>query len=123
MAKVGKLMKLKSALKKMNSFSKLKHCTSNNSIAAADDHDHDPTVRISQSAGLHRVYVGKSRREYHVTSQVIEHPAFQGLLSRSDGCDEMTVCCEVVLFQHLLWMLESTDPQLDSFDDLVAFYI
>ncbi|GAB4841944.1 hypothetical protein Ancab_011901 [Ancistrocladus abbreviatus] len=117
MAKVGKLMKLKSALKKMNSFSKLKPCTSSNSIAAADEDHH-----TAQSAGLHRVYVGRSRREYLLTSEVIQHPAIQGLVSKSDGCDEITVGCEVVLFEHLLWMLETTDPQLDSLDDLVAFY-
>ncbi|RLN05638.1 auxin-responsive protein SAUR72-like [Panicum miliaceum] len=32
------------------------------------------------------------------------------------------VGCEVVLFEHLLWMLENADPQLESLDELVEYY-
>jgi hypothetical protein len=28
----------------------------------------------------------------------------------------------VVLFEHLLWMLENADPQPESLDELVEFY-
>ncbi|KAI3711509.1 hypothetical protein L1987_70047 [Smallanthus sonchifolius] len=65
------------------------------------------------------VYVGKSRRRYHIRSQVAEHPVFQELVERSGSGDKDTVDCEVVLFEHLLWMLENADPQPDSLQDLV----
>ena len=41
----------------------------------------------------------------------------------SSGCaDGVVVSCEVVLFEHLLWMLESAETQLGSMDELVEFY-
>lgn len=80
---------------------------------------------------MHTVLVGKTRRKYTITSNVVHHPLFRILVQRSSGCSdqhsvvdksEMVVCCEVVLFQHLLWMLENADPQPDSLDELVEFY-
>ncbi|KAH7519343.1 auxin-responsive protein SAUR76 [Ziziphus jujuba] len=116
MAKGGKLTKLKSVLKKWNSFSK-QNRASINSIAADDD---SSTV----SRDLHPVYVGKSRRRYLVGSDVIDHPLFRELVERSgDSSDDtINVACEVVLFEHLLWMLENADPQPESLDELVDFY-
>ncbi|KAJ9183711.1 hypothetical protein P3X46_007526 [Hevea brasiliensis] len=110
MAKGGKLTKLKSVLKKLNSFNK-----QSRSIAA--------TVDSSSSTGdLHPVYVGKSRRRYLVSSDVIDHPLFRELAERSSESDSISIACEVVLFEHLLWMLENADPQPESLDELVQFY-
>ncbi|OIW00206.1 hypothetical protein TanjilG_29196 [Lupinus angustifolius] len=113
MAKVGKLMKLKSVLKKWNSFGNNKH----NTVT---------TVPISD---LHPVYVGKSRRLYRLTSDVVDHPLFRELVERSrdeqqqqQEHDNINVACEVVLFEHLLWMLHNADPQPESLDELVDFY-
>ncbi|MBA0691185.1 hypothetical protein Goari_008827 [Gossypium aridum] len=73
------------------------------------------------------------------------HPLFQELIDRSsggmddDGDDdhdhyhyddddndggghEVVVSCEVVLFEHLLWMLENDGAQLGSMEELVEFY-
>ncbi|MCI01261.1 SAUR-like auxin-responsive family protein, partial [Trifolium medium] len=36
--------------------------------------------------------------------------------------DEVNVACEVVLFEHMLWMLENSDPQPESLDELVDYY-
>ncbi|KAL6986544.1 hypothetical protein U1Q18_019902 [Sarracenia purpurea var. burkii] len=57
-------------------------------------------------------------------SDLIHNPVFQELIERSaDNVDDsITVGCEVVLFEHLLWMLENTDPQPESLGDLVEFY-
>ncbi|KAI3814433.1 hypothetical protein L1987_14073 [Smallanthus sonchifolius] len=92
MARGGnRLTKLMSMLKKWQSLGK-------RSSSAIQDDNH-----------WQAVYVGKSRRRYHISSQVAEHPVFQELVERSGDRD--TVDCEVVLFEHLLWMLENADPQ------------
>ncbi|XP_045790176.1 auxin-responsive protein SAUR78-like [Trifolium pratense] len=126
MAKLGKLTKLKSAIKRWPSLTKLSR--NNSSVSATcknQEQEHD----------LHAVYVGKSRRRYLVNSEVIQHPVFQELVDKSccsgsggsGGCDDgvVVVTCEVVLFEHLLWMLESAESetaQLGSMDELVEFY-
>ncbi|ESR40006.1 hypothetical protein WN944_021876 [Citrus x changshan-huyou] len=134
MAKVGKLTKLKSAMKKLPSFPRLSRSTSINcslmfTSAAADSDHHRKIVNGDNNVNakeLHAVYVGKSRRQYYLTSDVICHPLFQELIERSGGFDdegEVVVACEVVLFEHLLWMLESsTGTQLGSMQELVDFY-
>lgn len=120
MAKGGKLTKIKSVLKKWNSFGKPNR-PSVNSVASADDDEESGVV----SRDLHPVYVGKSRRRYLVGSEVVDHPLFRELVERSSGDsgdDTVSVACEVVLFEHLLWMLENADPQPESLDELVEFY-
>ncbi|XP_076921077.1 auxin-responsive protein SAUR77-like [Bidens hawaiensis] len=108
----GKLTKLKSVLKKWHSFGKpSSSSSSSNSAIVANYHNPDQ---------CHAVYVGKSRRRYYISSEVAEHPVFQELLERSGDRD--TVDCEVVLFEHLLWMLENADPQPDSLEELVDLY-
>ncbi|CAA6659291.1 unnamed protein product [Spirodela intermedia] len=81
--------------------------------------------------GLHPVYVGKSRRRYLISSHLVDHPLLRVLLQRSAGgaAEEAgggrpttVVGCEVVLFDHLLWMIENADPQPESLDELVEFY-
>ncbi|URE03764.1 hypothetical protein MUK42_20671 [Musa troglodytarum] len=73
--------------------------------------------------GHHEVFVGRSRRRYLVGSGLVDHPLFQVLVERTGGSDAGTVVgCEVVLFDHLLWMLENADPQPESLDELVDFY-
>ncbi|XVF27123.1 hypothetical protein REPUB_Repub14bG0079500 [Reevesia pubescens] len=131
MAKVGKLTKLKSAIKRWPSLTKLTR--SSNAIAAAESDDHKSIPK-----DLHAVYVGKSRRRYLVGSEIICHPLLQELIDRSshgvpgggnridhdnDHDDEVVVSCEVVLFEHLLWMLENDGAdQLGSMEELVEFY-
>jgi hypothetical protein len=74
--------------------------------------------------GLHPVYVGKSRRRYLIAAELVGHPLFQNLVDRSGGggMGGTVVGCEVVLFEHLLWMLENADPQPESLDELVEYY-
>ncbi|KAL5201742.1 hypothetical protein ABZP36_036096 [Zizania latifolia] len=81
--------------------------------------------------GLHPVYVGKSRRRYLIAADLVGHPLFQNLVDRSvagggagggAGPGGTVVGCEVVLFEHLLWMLENADPQPESLDELVEYY-
>ncbi|XP_066327009.1 auxin-responsive protein SAUR76-like [Miscanthus floridulus] len=81
--------------------------------------------------GLHPVYVGKSRRRYLIAEELVGHPLFQTLVDRTGGSGganggaagtATVVGCEVVLFEHLLWMLENADPQPESLDELVDYY-
>ncbi|KAE8687583.1 hypothetical protein F3Y22_tig00111013pilonHSYRG00181 [Hibiscus syriacus] len=114
-----KLTKLKSVLKKLNSFNnKQNRLTSSSSLVAASDAEDE------SSANLQPVYVGKSRRRYLISSDIIESPLFRELAERSGEQNDavINVSCEVVLFEHLLWMLENGDPQLESLEELVDFY-
>lgn len=126
MAKGGKLTKLKSVLKKWHSFGKLGR--SNSSIAAAnhssdEDSSSSSFDRMTSGRDFLPVLVGKSRRRYLVNSNIVDHPVFRELMeTTSDDEDEIVVGCEVVLFEHLLWMLENADPQPESLDELVEFY-
>ncbi|XP_041006596.1 auxin-responsive protein SAUR76-like [Juglans microcarpa x Juglans regia] len=122
MAKGGKLQtKLKSVFKKWNSFSK-----QSRPIASVGD---DASSCIISADRLHPVYVGNSRRRYLVSSDVVDHPLFRELVDRSSSTTRgdsedstINVACEVVLFEHLLWMLVNADPQPESLDELVEFY-
>ncbi|KAL7091926.1 hypothetical protein ACP275_12G133900 [Erythranthe tilingii] len=126
MAKGGKLTKIKSVLKKMQSF-KLGRAANSSSIAVANNSSDDDILDDSSAAvkdDLHPVYVGKSRRRYFISSAVMENPLFRELVDRRSSVEEdsITVGCEVVLFEHLLWMLENADPQPESLNELVEFY-
>lgn len=79
--------------------------------------------------GFHPVYVGKSRRRYLVSSHLLDHPLFRVLVQRSAGGPSspspsaaVVVGCEVVLFEHLLWMLQNGDPPPDSPEELADLY-
>ncbi|VFQ68929.1 unnamed protein product [Cuscuta campestris] len=144
MAKGGKLTKLKSVLKKMQSFKLGRpNGTSAASVAAAscscgdevetNNYNHNSFSDAGGGGGvgggdsslLRPVYVGKSRRRYLVGPDVVGHPLVRELVDRSgDGSGDgpITVGCEVVLFEHLLWMLENADPQPECLDELVEFY-
>ncbi|CAI0419271.1 unnamed protein product [Linum tenue] len=54
------------------------------------------------------------------------HPMFQELMQRSGGVDgdgQIIVRSEVVLFEHLLWMInEQSSSQFGSMEELVDFY-
>ncbi|KAE8654627.1 hypothetical protein F3Y22_tig00117048pilonHSYRG01161 [Hibiscus syriacus] len=98
------LTKLKSVLKKLNSFNnKQNRPKSSSSVVVASKADDE------SSAKLHPVYVGNSRRRYLVSSDIIESALFRELAEQSgEQNDAVTnVSCEVVLFEHLLWMLEN----------------
>ncbi|XP_054785293.1 auxin-responsive protein SAUR78-like [Prosopis cineraria] len=120
MAKFGKLTKLKSAIKRWPSFPKL-----GRSAACHDHVDRLSTTDRNDKEQLHVVCVGKSRRRYLVSSDVVNHPVFQELVDRLPSSQEdgaVVVACEVVLFEHLLWMLENAETQMGSMDELAEFY-
>ncbi|GMH13764.1 hypothetical protein Nepgr_015605 [Nepenthes gracilis] len=119
MAKGGKLTKL---LKKMQSIRRHGGRTNSSSAVAASNSDRSDSS--AADGELHAVYVGKSRRRYLISSEVIYHPLLRELVKRSssDNSDGLTIGCEVVLFEHLLWMLDTADSQPESLEELVEFY-
>ncbi|KAL7587581.1 hypothetical protein Lser_V15G38793 [Lactuca serriola] len=121
MAKGGKLTKIKSVLKKWHSFGNGKPPGVTKSNSDEDDYLQQNLTHSNS----HAVYVGKSRRRYLINSDVAQHPLFQELVERSgsgDGDTNVMIECEVVLFEHLLWMIENADPQPDALHELVDFY-
>ncbi|XP_051114157.1 auxin-responsive protein SAUR78-like [Andrographis paniculata] len=131
MAKGATLTRIKSVLKKVQSI-KLSRGGAGGGVAVNNVSDEDESFVAAKD--LHAVYVGKSRRRYLITSDVLENPLLRELVERrrNDGEAEeeeaaaaeeaITVGCEVVLFEHLLWMLENADPMPESLDELAEFY-
>ncbi|XP_027337841.1 auxin-responsive protein SAUR76-like [Abrus precatorius] len=75
------------------------------------------------------IFVGSTRKQYMISSKYLNHPLLKALINKSKqkGSDEsvLVVNCEVVLFDHLLWMLENADPKFgyDSFEELAELYV
>lgn len=85
-------------------------------------HDH----RVDEAPeGCKAVYVGKSRRRYFISAEYLNHPLL-AILIVGKFRDGFSFDCEVVLFEHLVWILESCDPesiQRDcSLEEFAEFY-
>ncbi|CAL9098004.1 unnamed protein product, partial [Musa textilis] len=131
----GKLRKLKCMIKRWHSSSKITRSAagagSSGSSSRSQDGDawHSASSRGDEAPpGLRALYVGQSRRRYLISSHLVDHPLLRVLVERTGGgtdggADAGTVVgCEVVLFDHLLWILENADPQPESLDELVDLY-
>lgn len=66
--------------------------------------------------GYLAVYVGNERKRFVISTKYLSHQIFQALLKRSEeefGFDHqggLTIACEPVLFEHLLWLLGTNSP-------------
>ncbi|KAJ1690033.1 hypothetical protein LUZ63_014188 [Rhynchospora breviuscula] len=75
------------------------------------------------------VFVGSSRRPYVISSKHLNHPLISALIDRSrlNSEEEILVKCEVVLFDHLLWMLDNADLEADvdesALKELAELYV
>ncbi|MED6132726.1 hypothetical protein PIB30_021552 [Stylosanthes scabra] len=80
------------------------------------------------------IFVGSTRKRYVISSKYLNHPLMNALINKSNqkgkGSDDssenvLVVNCEIVLFDHLLWMLEKADPMLtaDSLEELADLYV
>ena len=119
MAKTNKLTKLKCLIKRWHSSKTIGQ--------PADGLLHSSSFNGDQIPQGHRaVYVGKSHRKFVISAELAEHPIFHSLLETSGSCGgdrrPMLVHCEVVLFEHLLWMLENADPKPESIEEILEFY-
>lgn len=66
--------------------------------------------------GYLAVYVGDERKRFVISTTYLNHQLFKALLKRSEeefGFDHqggLTIACEPVLFEHLLWLLGTNSP-------------
>ncbi|KAI4387341.1 hypothetical protein MLD38_005180 [Melastoma candidum] len=127
------MLKLKSAIKKFPSLTKKSPGVVylGRNIPATESTENDDGIGPHMEDDLRTVYVGKSRRRYFVSSKVVDHPLFREIADKSmitsGGIEKkgaVVVSCEVVLFEHLLWMLEGDGGGGcdQSLDELVEFY-
>lgn len=96
------------------------------------DHQRHP----AESDDSHEIiFVGRTRKRYVISSKYLSHPLINALIEKpSNGNnnrqgkagnreDILLVKCEVVLFDHLLWMLDnSEDLGSESLEELAALY-
>lgn len=91
--------------------------------------DTDTDVTFDDNERHETIFVGNSRRRYVIKSKFLSHPLLSALIDKSrgqnPGCEVILVKCEVVLFDHLLWMLENADPTNlgDSLEELADLYV
>jgi len=124
----SKIEKMKNMIKKWQNYGKIGRSrsglgSSNHTDDSCDFGDHDEQ-NIEVPAGHRAVYVGKSKRRYVVSENHIKHPLLKVLIEKShDSCE--IISCEVVLFEHLLWMLKNADPEAiksECLEELAEFY-
>ncbi|KAL3503724.1 hypothetical protein ACH5RR_038173 [Cinchona calisaya] len=98
-----------------------------------DEHQEQEDPNNDNLEDCETIFVGSSRRRFLVKSKYLNHPLLKTILQKSNGKnsnnnnnpgedhqkeDYVSVKCEVVLFDHLLWMLDNADPNLTSDDTL-----
>ncbi|KAL7130635.1 hypothetical protein ABFS83_13G148200 [Erythranthe nasuta] len=97
------------------------------------DPDTDRYYLQGEKDACETIFVGSSRRRYVISSKHLNHPLLSALIEKSGDAtglgpgrnpDLLSVKCEVVLFDHLLWMLENADPDSrDSLEELAELYV
>ncbi|KAJ4836387.1 hypothetical protein Tsubulata_021509 [Turnera subulata] len=89
----------------------------------ADDH----IFKEDDEERHENILVGSTRKPYLINSKYLSHPLVAALIEKSSKQEEILVVrCEVVFFDHLLWMLENADPNaisLDSLEELAHLYM
>ncbi|XP_077252678.1 SAUR-like auxin-responsive protein family [Tasmannia lanceolata] len=118
------MKKMNHILKKCKSLSKLGRSSSYTSLRSKSTKEEfwggDMTEEQRET-----VFVGSSRRRYMIDAKLLNHPLLNALIEKSkQKSGDISVKCEVVIFDHLLWMLENADPKLnaDSLEELAELY-
>lgn len=76
--------------------------------AGAAAADADEATAAAVGGGAAAVIVGSSRRRYVISAEHLSHPLIAALIDDDERHKEpVAVNCEVVLFDHLLWMLDN----------------
>eukprot|EP01018_Ginkgo_biloba_P004509 Gb_37651 [translate_table: standard] len=139
----SKIEKIKCIFKKWKNYGKVGKSYSSLSSNPTTEELRDISYSLGDTSPVHEenevpegyqvVYVGKSMRRYVVSTDHLNHPLLRVLIEKSEGnCGThggqkagYVISCEVVFFEHLLWMLKNADPEMiqsDSLDELVDFY-
>ncbi|KAJ9691331.1 hypothetical protein PVL29_013491 [Vitis rotundifolia] len=127
---VLRMKKLNVILNKCRSFSRqMRRSSSYNSASPRSNSAREETFADMTEEEEHQetVYVGSKRRQYAVSSKHLKHPLLNALIeekSKQGPGGVISVNCEVVLFDHLLWMLDNADPKLtsESLEELAELY-
>lgn len=127
---VLRMKKLNVILNKCKSFSRqMRRSSSYNSASPRSNSAREETFADMKEEEEHQetVYVGSKRRQYAVSSKHLKHPLLNALIeekSKQGPGGVISVNCEVVLFDHLLWMLDNADPNLtsESLEELAELY-
>ncbi|XP_058097230.1 auxin-responsive protein SAUR78 [Magnolia sinica] len=119
------MKKMNMILRKCKSLSKLGRSSSYSSLRSKSTREEfwgDMTEEERREA----VFVGRSQRRYMIDAKLLDHPLMIALIEKSKhkAGHNISVKCEVVIFDHLLWMLENADPNLttDSLEELAELY-
>lgn len=122
------LVKIKSISRSASS-SNQESSTDDSVTEPAEDAD-DQCIPSDVAAGCLAVYVGQERQRFVINAQNLNHAVFRCLLQKSaeeygfNHNGGLFIACEVVLFEHVLWLIETNDPSLCTMeiDELVGFY-
>lgn len=102
--------------------------------SASPSENSSATTADDVPAGHLAVYVGRERRRFVIDAHYLNNTLVRGLIEKSgseyenaeprDRPDGLTIACEVVLFEHLLWLIETNDPEAKQMevDELLDFY-
>ena len=89
--------------------------------------DHDYKEEEKAPEGSKAVYVGNNRRRYFISAEYLNHPLLTLLIVDNFRDGFSIALTEVVLFEHLVWILENSDPESiptkSTLEDLAEFYI
>ncbi|KAG5001074.1 hypothetical protein JHK82_022222 [Glycine max] len=87
---------------------------------------------MQEDENCETIFVGSTRKRYIISKKYLNHPLLNALINKSkqikkdsDESSVLVVNCEVVLFDHLLWMLENADPKFssESLEELAELYV
>ncbi|RLN29484.1 auxin-responsive protein SAUR71 [Panicum miliaceum] len=106
-------------------YSNLRSMSTRDAAVDADDDGSADGAASVAAAGRAVVLVGSSRRRYVISAEHLSHPLVAALIGgdegrRRKGEPAAVVNCEVVLFDHLLWMLDNAADDLRGDDDGAA---
>ncbi|OEL33455.1 hypothetical protein BAE44_0005526 [Dichanthelium oligosanthes] len=91
-------------------YSNLRSMSTRDAATAVGVADDDGAVASDGGGGGAVVFVGSSRRRYVISAEHLSHPLIAALIDEGRSKDQQPVAvvnCEVVLFDHLLWMLDN----------------
>nr|AMQ09558.1 small auxin up regulated protein [Boehmeria nivea] len=141
-----KCKSLSRQLARSSSYSNLRSKSTREDFWVGDHHDQED----HKSSTI--IFVGSAKKRYVVSTKYLSHPLFEALLDKSSNANSrkvgdhdrnhdhhardrgddhdrvLVMKCEVVLFDHLLWMLENADPtslgnNSESLEELAALYV
>ncbi|KAE8649782.1 auxin-responsive protein SAUR78 [Cucumis sativus] len=149
MKKINSLLRkcksLSRQLGRSSSYSSLRSKSTREDLWVCEKQEEDFEQQIEQKVSGSNVilYVGSTRKKYAINSKYLSHPLLNALIDKSkskklvdddddddDGHEDDEECilvrCEVVLFDHLLWMLENSDPNItfdSNLEELAELYV